>query len=292
MTKITFIGLGIMGSRMAKNLLQKASDIELTVFNRTTSAAKPLQEIGAKVADSAFEAVGGTDIVFTMLSTPEVVKTVAMDKTGFLSNMKENALWVDCSTVNPSFTLRANQAAKEQGIRFVDAPVAGTKPHAENAQLAFFVGGEKSDLGEIEPYLKTMGANILHIGAVGKGAAYKTLINSMLAQSMLIFSETVVLGEKMGLSRDFLLQALPKAPVIAPFTQFKAKMIQEGDYEVQFPLEWMHKDLRLAVETAAELNHPLQMTRLAKDIYAQANKAGLGRKDFAAIHAFIEQTSR
>ncbi len=289
MTKITFIGLGIMGSRMAKNLLQKGGDIELTVFNRSVEAAKPLQKIGATIAKSAIEGVKEADIVFTMLSTPEVVEAVAMGDSGFLSNMKENALWVDCSTVNPSFSLRVNKEAQERGVRFVDAPVAGTKPHAENAQLAFFVGGETTVLAEIEPFLKAMGTTILHIGEIGKGAAYKTLINSMLAQSMLIFSETVVLGEKMGLSKEFLLQALPKAPVIAPFTQFKAKMIQEGNYEVQFPLEWMHKDLRLVSESAAELNHPLQMANLAKDIYGKANEAGLGRKDFAAIHEFVSK---
>lgn len=289
MTQVTFIGLGIMGSRMAKNLLQKADDIELTVFNRSVEASESLKEIGARVAEFAFEGVKEADVVFTMLSTPEVVELVAMGKDGFLANMKKNALWVDCSTVNPSFSLRANQAAQNQSVRFVDAPVAGTKPHAENAQLAFFVGGDKANIGEVEFLLKAMGTTILHIGEVGKGAAYKTLINSMLAQSMLVFSETVILGEKMGLSKEFLLHALPKAPVIAPVTQFKAKMILEGNYDVQFPLEWMHKDLRLASETAAELNHPLPMANLAKKIYGKANEAGLGRKDFSAIHEFVSK---
>ncbi len=288
MTKVTFIGLGIMGSRMAKNLLKH--QVELTVFNRSSEAAKSLKKMGASVAATAQEAVEGADIVFTMLSTPEVVASVAMGENGFLRKMKKNALWVDCSTVNPSFTNRAFEGANNQGIRFIAAPVAGTKPHADNAELVFFVGGEQTNLDEIAPLLAMMGKKTMHIGKeVDKGVSFKMLVNSMLAQSMLIFSETVVFGEKMGLSRDFLLKVLPNLVVSAPFTKAKATMIQEENYEVQFPLEWMHKDLQLVTQTAYELNHPMYLANLSKELYANANKSGLGRMDFAAIHEFMSK---
>ena len=106
---------------------------------------------------------------------------------------------------------------------------------------------------------------------------------------MAIFSETVLLGEKLGISRNFLLNALPNLVVSAPFTKFKAEMIKNGDYEVQFPLEWMHKDLHLAAITAYELNHPLYLANLAKEIFAEANRQGMGRLDFAAIHKYLEE---
>jgi len=287
--KITFIGLGIMGSRMAANLLK--NQVELTVYNRSKAPVEKLVMQGAKTANTMEAAVAEADIVFSMLSTPEVVEQCFLEKKGGLSAMQAGAIWVDCSTVNPSFSLRANAAAVARGIRFVDAPVAGTLPHAENGELVFFVGAEKSLYEMITPLLAHMGKKVLHIGATGKGASFKMLVNMMLAQSMLIFSEAVILGEKMGMDRDFLLSALPNLVVSAPFTKFKAEMVRSSDYEVQFPLEWMHKDLHLAALTAYELGQPLYLANMAKELFAAANKRGMGRLDFAAIHQFLETDS-
>ena len=285
--KIAFIGLGIMGSRMAANLLKNG--VEVTVYNRSKAPMEALAKQGAHTADSPAAAVKDADIVFSMLSTPEVVEAVFFGENGALKVMKEDAIWADCTTVNPSFSLRANRAAEKAEVRFADTPVAGTKPHAENAELVFFVGAETADLEEMKPFLDYMGKKVLHIGEVGKGASFKMLVNIMLAQSMLIFSESVILGEKMGISRDFLLNALPNLVVSAPFTKFKAEMVRSGDYEVQFPLEWMHKDLHLAAVTAYELNQPLYLANVAKELFAEANKSGLSRLDFAAIHKFLEE---
>ena len=120
--KVTFIGLGIMGSRMAKNLLKKG--IKLTVFNRSAGPAQELKQAGAAVAKSYRAAVEGADVVFTMLSSPEVIEQVAFAEDGFVAAMKKNAVWVDCSTVNPSFSLYERDIAGKYGVRFVDAPVA------------------------------------------------------------------------------------------------------------------------------------------------------------------------
>ncbi len=284
--KVAFIGLGIMGSRMAKNLLK--NDVDLVVYNRSVGPGHTLEKAGASLAASANEALAEADIVFTMLSTPEVVKTVMLEDGAGLANMKKEALWVDCSTVNPSFSLESKTVADKYGVRFLDAPVAGTKPHAENAQLTFFVGGPKPDLNEALPYMELMGQKVLHIGEHSKGASFKMLVNAMLGQSMVIFSETILLGEKMGIDKDFLLNTIPNLIVAAPFTKFKAEMIRQGDYEVQFPLEWMHKDLHLAALTAYENDQPLYLVNLAKELFADAQKAGMGRLDFAAIHAYLE----
>ncbi len=276
-----------MGSRMASNLLQHK--VQLTVWNRSKAATEALQVQGASVAASANEAVQNADIVFSMLSTPEVVERVFLQDGAAIQHMKNGAIWVDCSTVNPSFSAKAHKAAQAANIRFIDAPVAGTKPHAENAELVFFTGGEANLLAEIQPYLDMMGKKTLHIGETTKGSAFKMLVNMMLAQSMLIFSETVLLGEKMGISKDFLLSVLPNLVVAAPFTKFKAEMVKSGDYEVQFPLEWMHKDLHLATLTAYEQAQPLYLANLTKEIFAEAKQKGFGRLDFAAIHKFLEE---
>ena len=283
---IAWIGLGIMGSRMVRNLLN--SDVALTVYNRSSEPVWALQEQGAQGAASASEAVREADVVFTMLASPEVVESVALGSEGFLATMPAGTLWVDCSTVNPSFSRRAHQAAQQQQVRFLDAPVAGTKPQAQNAELVFFVGGEASDLRTIDPLLALMGQKVMHVGKVGQGTSFKMLVNALLAQSMLLFSETLLLGEKMGLEKEFLLDTLPNLAVSAPFTKVKAEMIRNDDYAVQFPLELMYKDLHLAALTAYEHQQPLYLANLAKEVYAQATQSGLGREDFAAVHRWLE----
>lgn len=285
MSKVTFIGLGIMGQRMAANLLKNG--VELTVYNRSTAAADLLETQGAKKAESIEAAVRDADIVFTMLSNPEAVKSIMLEQNGGLHHMKASSLWIDSSTVNPSFSREASIIAHDKNVYFMDAPVAGTKPHAANAELVFFVGGQQKDLSQVQPYMEMMGKKVMYIGDVGMGASFKMLVNALLAQSMIVFSETVLLGEKMGLDKDFLLNTLPNLVVSAPFTKVKAEMIREQDYTVQFPLELMYKDLHLASLTAYEQGQPLMMANLAKEIFAKANEQGLGRKDFAAVHEFL-----
>jgi len=285
MSTVAFLGLGIMGSRMARHLLDHGLD--LRIYNRSEGAGAELEAQGARLAKTPSEAVEDADIVITMLAHPQAVEAVMLKEGAGLTHMKKNALWVECSTVNPSFVKQSYQAAQEKGLRYLDAPVAGTKPHAENGELVFFVGGDSEDLTEVQPILEHMGRKVMHIGEVSKGASFKMLVNALLAQSMLVFSETVLLGEKMGLDRDFLLDTLPNLVVSAPFTKAKAEMIRKRDYEVQFPLELMHKDLHLASLSAYEVGQPLYLANRSKELFAKAKEKGLGRLDFAAIHDFL-----
>ncbi|MEM7368853.1 MAG: NAD(P)-dependent oxidoreductase [Bacteroidota bacterium] len=284
--KVSFLGLGIMGSRMAANLAQ--NKVSLTVYNRSADKAETFRSAGAAVASSVQQAVAEADVVFSMLSTPVVVKELATGEQGFLQQMKQQAVWIDCTTVNPSFSREMAQHAAEANIRFLEAPVAGTKPHAENAELVFFVGGAEADLKEVASLLDVMGRKTVYVGGSGMGSSLKMLVNAMLAQSMVMFSESVVLGEKMGLDRSFLLNFLPNLVVAAPFTKAKAEMIKTADYEVQFPLEWMHKDLQLVAQTAYELQQPLFLANVTKELFAKAIQEGMGREDFAAIHKLIQ----
>ena len=280
--KISFLGLGIMGSRMAANLLKGGAD--LTVWNRTAAAAGNPQLSGATVATSLVEAVAGADVVFSMLSTPEAVAECFFGETGALAKMQKDALWVDCSTVNPSFSRTAGEHATAAGIRFFDGPVAGSKPQAEGAQLAFFLGANADAVEPIRPFLEMMGAKVIPFGRVGQGSAFKMIVNMMLAQSMVVFSEAVHLGESLGIDREFLLNVIPGLPVIAPFTKFKVDAMRNDEYEVNFPLELILKDLHLAALSAYEVNQPLYLASLTKELYASANQAGMGRLDFGAIH--------
>lgn len=282
---IGFIGLGIMGERMASNLLKQGN--QLIIWNRSKNAVEKLVEQGATAAESPKAVAEQATVIFSMLSTPAVVEQLFLGNTGVLNAMQKGSIWVDCSTVNPAFSLSCHQAAAAAGVQFLEAPVAGTKPHAANAELVFFVGGTAELLEQVQVYLNQMGKKVLHIGEAGKGGAFKMLVNLMLAQSMVVFSEAVLLGEQLGMDTDFLLNTLPNLVVAAPFTKAKASMIQAGDYEVQFPLEWMHKDLHLACLTAYEQAQPLYLANATKELFAAAKQAGLGRLDFAAIHRYL-----
>lgn len=283
--KVTFLGLGIMGSRMAGNLLN--NNVDLTVFNRSPEPVKNLKAEGAKTADNFSDAAKEADVVFTMLSTPEVVAKVMFGEEGCLHSMKENALWVDCTTVNPSFSKESDKQARKQKVRFMDAPVAGSKPQAESASLTILAGGSNNNFKEVETLLSFMGEKVVHVGEVSKGTSLKMLINAMLGESMLIFSETLAMGEKIGFSKDFLLDTLPDLPVIAPFTKAKAELIRNNNFEPQFPLEWMLKDFNLVLKTAGENGVNPQLASLVRDLFNEANEKGFSRKDFSAIYQHL-----
>jgi len=222
-----------------------------------------------------------------MLANPEAVSKVAFGENGFLYQLEQKSIWIDCSTVNPAASLENAEKANGMNIRFLDAPVAGTITPAEKGELTFFVGGDKKDVDEVKPILEIMGKKIIHLGPVGKGASMKMVINLVLGQAMLAFSEAIVLGESLGFSKDILFEALVGGPVTAPFISGKKEKILKNKFEPEFPLQLMHKDFQLASQTGYEKNVALPSTNAAKEVYALAKKYGLGEKDFSAIYQFL-----
>ena len=283
--KVSFLGLGIMGSRMALNLAK--NNIDLTVFNRTVGKTSQLEDAGAKVVSSVQEAVQDADIVITMLSTPQVASDLAYGEGGFLKHMKKNALWMDSTTVSPADTRSSYHQANQAGIRFLETPVAGTKQPAEQGELIFFVGGEKTDIESVSHLLEIMGKKTIHLGEPGKAASLKILVNLMLAQSMLAFSETVNLGTKLGLDQSMLMDVLLSTPVTAPFLQNVRPKLESKDTTPNFPLQWMHKDLHLVAEAAYESEASVPSASIAKEVFGMAKAQGLGEQDFSIIFHFL-----
>jgi 3-hydroxyisobutyrate dehydrogenase/glyoxylate/succinic semialdehyde reductase len=283
--KIGFIGLGLMGVRMANNLLDNGN--ELIVYNRTKDKAETLIKKGAVIAESPSEVGKQVNIIFTMLSDPSAVEEVAFGENGFLNKFKQNSLWIDCSTVNPSFTKSTAAKVKKLNLRFIDAPVAGTTIPAEKGELIFFVGGDKKDVEEVKPLFEVMGKKILHLGANGKGTSMKMVINLILGQAMIAFSEGLVLGESLGFTKEELYNILLGGPVVAPFLTGKKDKIAKNNFEPEFPLQWMFKDFQLASLTGYENNVALPMTNQAKELYSLAIKYGFGEKDFSSIYNFL-----
>ncbi len=285
--KIGFIGLGIMGERMAENLMMAGHS--LVVYNRTQLKARPLVDQGAELAGSAADVAKQVNILFTMLADPQAVEAVALGEWGFLPEMKPGSLWVDSSTVNPSFSKRMAEEAKRRQVRFVDAPVAGSKIPAEKGELLFLVGGEADDVNGLQPLFDVMGSKTIHAGGNGMGTSLKMVFNLLLGEIMLAFSEGLVLGQSLGFERDRLFDILSQSAVVAPFTIAKRQKIEEGEYEAEFPLQWMQKDLQLASQTAYEQGVALPGVNEIKEIYALAMQQGLAGKDFSAIYSFLSQ---
>jgi 3-hydroxyisobutyrate dehydrogenase-like beta-hydroxyacid dehydrogenase len=282
--KIGFIGLGIMGSRMAANLQKHGYD--LVVFNRTRAKAQQLLGPCGTFSDSPAKLAEQVDVLFTMLAHPDAVEQAALGRNGFLDHLKANALWVDCSSVNPSFSKKMAAAAAARQIRFVDAPVTGSAPVAAEAKLIFWVGGDAGDVEAIRPLLLCMGSKIVHAGGHGMGTSMKMVINLLLGTGMAAFAEAMALGQGLGLSQKMLFDSLLSTPTVAPFLALKREKIESGKYEAEFPLRWMQKDMHLAAVSAYEAGVAMPLTNITKEVYRLAMRGGHDAEDFSAIYEF------
>jgi 3-hydroxyisobutyrate dehydrogenase-like beta-hydroxyacid dehydrogenase len=283
--KIGFIGLGIMGSRMAANLQKQGHS--LVLFNRTRDKAEFLLGRCGKFAASPAELAGQVDVLFTMLAHPDAVEQTAMGLDGFLNFLRPDALWVDCSSVNPSFSKKMAAAAARREIHFVDAPVTGSAPVAAEAKLTFWVGARTADLEKVRPLLLCMGNKIVHTGGNGTGTSMKMVINLLLGTGMAAFTEAMALGEGLGLSSKLLFDSLLPTPAVAPFLAAKRARIENGNYEAEFPLRWMQKDMHLATVSAYEAGVAMPLTNIAKEIYRLAMRDGHAAEDFSAIYEYL-----
>jgi 3-hydroxyisobutyrate dehydrogenase-like beta-hydroxyacid dehydrogenase len=283
--KIGFIGLGIMGSRMAANL--QKNGYALALFNRTPAKAKPLLGPSGTLAESPADLAGQVRILFTMLADPTAVEEAALGANGFLDHLRPQSLWVDCSSVNPSFSKNMAAEAARRNVRFADAPVTGSAVPAAEAKLTFWVGAEPADLEKIRSLLLCMGNKIVHAGRSGAGASMKTVVNLLLGNAMATFAEALVLGEGLGLSQTMLFDSLLATPAVPGFLALKRDKIVRGDYAAEFPLRWMQKDLHLASVSAYESGVAIPLTNAAKELYRLAMREGHAVEDFSAIYQYL-----
>ena len=287
--KIGFIGLGIMGSRMAGHLL--AAGHQLTVHNRTRGKAEELLAKGASWADTPADAARDVEVLITVLAEPATVEALAHGAAGFLGALPANGLWMDCSTVSPAFSRQMAAEATGRGLRFLDAPVAGTKGPAAKAELTFLVGGAEADLEQVRPLMEVMGKTINHMGEHGMGSSMKMVLNMLLGMGLLAFVEALTLGEAQGIPRQRLLDTLVGGRMVPPFMAGKKDKFANENWEADFPLQWLHKDLHLAVETAYAHSVALPATHNAKEVYGLARKMGLGEEDICAVWKLLNPAS-
>jgi 3-hydroxyisobutyrate dehydrogenase len=283
MTKptVAFLGLGIMGSGMAKRLL--GAGFPLTVYNRNADKAKPLAVAGAKLAATPRAAAAGADIIITMLADDMAARAVWLGEDGALAGVKKGAVLVECSTVSPDWIVELAAAAAKKGCALLEAPVTGTKPHAAAGELTFLVGGETAVLEQVRPVLAVMSKSILHLGPIGSGGKLKLLNNFLCGVQAVAFAEAVAFIENSGLDRaqalEFLLQGNPGSPLVKTMA---ARML-ERDYTPNFSMRLMAKDLAYSVAAGKNLSVDLAMVATAHAVLQKAIATGLGEKDFSAV---------
>ncbi len=283
--EIGFIGLGIMGSRMAANL-QKAGH-QLRVYNRDDSKCTALVNKGAIKTTSPKAAAEGVDVVVTMLADPVAVNAVASGDQGVLAGLSDDAVWIDCSTVGPTTSTNLAKTAQEKGKQFLEAPVTGSKAAAESGDLTFLVGGPAALVESYQMLFDIMGSKTVHVGDYGSAGALKLVLNHLLGVSMAAFSEGLVLGKALGIPTEKLFETLLGTPLVPPYLAVKKGKIVDGDLDADFPLKWMNKDLALVANAAYENNVAMPLANNAKEIYRLAQLHGHGEHDFAAIFQYL-----
>ena len=280
-TKIALLGLGLMGSGMAGRLLD--AGYPLTVWNRTPDKTQALADRGAKVAQSPRQAVAGATVVISMLADVPVCRDVWLGRGEAILGTAPGTVLVESSTITVEWIEELDRAAKEHGCELVDAPVTGSKPQAAAGQLLFLAGGSTAALDSITPILKAMGRDVVHVGPVGSGARLKLINNFLSGSQVAALAEALSLIERSGLDAQKALGVLTEGAPGSPLVKLLSGRMVARQYEPNFVLRLMAKDLRYAVSEADHQGLDLDMGRAALRVFEHAISAGQGEDDMSAV---------
>ena len=294
--RIGFIGTGTMGQPMLANLGKKEFDV--VAFDIVPAALDTAVRLGAARVGSVGEAAANCDLVITMLPSSANVEAVYLGSEGIVGTAARGRLCVDMSTIDPGTSQRVAARLKERGLRFLDAPVSGGVAGATAGTLAIMVGGDAGDLEEARPVLAAMGANIIHVGAVGAGEVAKLCNNLISGTVAVAVSEAFRIGEAFGVDPQILTSVIAKSSGATwvmehmhPVPGIVENAASNRQYAPGFMTDLMAKDLALAVNAAREKRVPVVVAPAAQQLYRMASSHGLGREDFSAVYKFLKPSS-
>ncbi len=281
MANLGFVGLGVMGSRMVKRLLDAGHTV--TGYNRTKSKAQWLLDAGMKWGETPAAVARNADFIFTMVTNTEALKAVTSGPDGILAGLGRGKVYIDMSTVSPaaSRTLAAEVAAK--GAQMLDAPVSGSVSTLEEGKLSIMVGGDRAACERARPILEAIGPKVTRVGGNGLAVSMKIATNLSLAVQMLAFSEGVLLAEKSGIARETAVEVLLNSVIASPMVKYRGPFVLNMPDEAWFDVNMMQKDLLLALEMGRGLNVPLPTTAITNEMLTTARAMGYADKDFAVL---------
>ena len=285
--RIGFIGLGIMGSRMAANLA--AAGYEMTVWNRTAATAEAFAtEHGVNVAATPAELAAASDVVIKIVVNGEQVEEILVGEQGVIAGAREGMLCIDMSTISPQMAQSLGERLGEHGIAFIDAPVTGSSPGAEAGTLTIMAGGSEADLKRAAPIFDVLGAKTVHCGALGQGQMIKVITNAIAASNAAVLAQALIVARDAGVDLAALTEVIDGGAADSRMAQLKAQPMIDREYDTLFRLDHMIKDVDLALELAAEEGTPFDYAAQTRELMAEASAEGFGEVDFAALYEALQ----
>jgi len=281
--RIGFVGLGVMGTAMSKRLLSLG--YELVVWNRTISKAKPLEELGAKVASSPVEVAEKSDYVHMAVADDHASRAVVRP---ILKVRDKRVVVVNHSTVTPMLSVELYEEAREKGHAYLEVPVLGSWTEAEKGELLAMVGGDREVYEEVLPVLRGLSKEVVYVGEIGKASAFKLAVNLMLFNIALSLSESIALVESWGVDSQLLLDFMRKT-WLKPVADRYGERLRAEEYPLRFRLVLASKDLLYAVRAGHYKGQDIPLTSSSAQTYLAAARAGFGDKDYSRIYHYLKR---
>ena len=287
---VAFLGLGRMGHPMAARLLD--AGYPLAVWNRTAERGRDLTARGARLASTPADAARGARVVVTMLADPPAVAAALLGPDGALGVLAAGSVVVDCSTVGPDDSRRFAAECARRGVRFVDAPVLGSTPAAEQGALTVLAGGEPALVAEVGPMLRVFGQQVVRVGETGHASTLKLCMNLLVGGLTELLAESILLAERAGLSREVVRETLFSSVLNSPFLRYKAPQLLDRQFAPLFTTRLLLKDLDLVLDLARAQSLTLPATESIRETYGRTAAEGRGEEDFSAVIEHLARGSR
>lgn len=285
--KIGFIGLGIMGKPMAKNLVRKG--YKLVVFDINEDSVRELVEFGAESAESSAEVAKRTELIITMLPNSPHVKSAILGENGVIDGIREGSIVIDMSSIAPNASKEIYKLLKEKGVEILDAPVSGGEPKAIDGTLSVMVGGDEDTFNKVKDVLLAMSGSVVRCGEIGAGNVTKLANQVIVALNIAALSEALVLGTKAGVDPSAIYNAIRGGLAGSTVMDAKAPMMIEGNFNPGFRIDLHIKDLANALETGHEVGAPLPLTASIMEILQNLKSNNLSKNDHSAIVKYYEK---
>jgi 3-hydroxyisobutyrate dehydrogenase-like beta-hydroxyacid dehydrogenase len=289
MAELGFVGLGVMGGRVAQRLMDAGHAV--MGYNRTRSKAEWLIANGMRWAESPREAAEWGEVTLSMVTDTQALEAVTQGSNGILAGLSEGKVYVDMSTVSPAASRALARQVAKHGARMLDAPVSGSVVTLEEGQLSLMVGGDQEVIDRVRHILEDIGPKVTHVGVNGQAVLMKIATNLSLAVQMLAFSESVLLAEKGGISREAAVEVMLNSVVASPMVKYRGPFVLEMPEEAWFDVTMMQKDMVLALEAGRELDVPLPATAATNELLTAARSMGLEKQDFAVLFDVLASLS-
>jgi len=287
--ELGFIGLGTMGGRMAKRLMDAGHTV--TGYNRTKTKARWLLNAGMAWGESPRAVVEASDVIFSMVTNTAALEAITQGPDGVLAGLRPGKLYVDMSTVSPSASRALAGRVAETGARMLDAPVSGSPVTLEQGALSIMVGGDADAVERVRPILQDIGPKVTHVGANDLAITMKIAVNLSLAVQFLAFSEGLLLAEKSGIARETALEVLLHSVVASPSLKYRDPFVLDMPDEAWFDVNMMQKDMLLALELGRDVDVPLPTVAITNEWLTTARALGLADKDFAILFDVLARMS-